>query len=85
MVDFAWSPTAFADFKFRSSSMLKLTEFPLAVPWFKKLPTFRRMMQTYFSSELSSTPITALRSYCKFLLRFKKRFEKLNLTSRQLR
>ena len=40
---------------------------------------------TYLSSSFSSTASTAFLNYCRFLFRFKKRFEKLNFTSKQLR
>ena len=40
---------------------------------------------TYLSSSFSSTARTAFLNYCKFLFKLRKRFEKLNFTSKQLR
>ena len=65
--------------------MLKLTLFPLADPWFKKLPILSSMINNCFNSGLSSTATTALRSYWRLLFKLRKRSEKLCLISRQIR
>lgn len=82
IVDFEWAPNAFDDLRFFRRSRLKLMEFPLLLPWFKKLPILSRMVMTCFSSTLSSIEITARRNYCRLSFSVKNRSVKLNFISR---